>query len=113
MTKRRFHVYILECADGTYYTGVTGFLELRVAQHQTGHDPTSFTFRRRPVTLVWAEAFPTEQQARERERQLKGWSKAKKKALIQTGMTGVQAVVRAQHRRVGPARRRPKSKEQG
>jgi predicted GIY-YIG superfamily endonuclease len=106
-------VYILECADGTYYTGVTGSLELRLGQHQTGHDPTSFTFRRRPVTLVWTEAFPTEQQARERERQLKGWSKAKKKALIQAGMTGVQAVVRAEHGREGVARRRPKSKEQG
>jgi len=112
MTKRRFHVYILECADRRYYTGVTSSLELRVAQHQTGHDPTSFTFRRRPVTLVWTGAFPTEQQARERERQLKGWSKAKKKALIQTGMTGVQAVVRAEHRREEPARRRAKAKGQ-
>ena len=99
MTKRRFHVYILKCADGKYYTGVTNSLELRVAQHQQGHDPNSFTFGRRPVTLVWTESFPTEQQARERERQLKGWSRAKKKALIQNGLGAVKVVIRTEKKK--------------
>jgi predicted GIY-YIG superfamily endonuclease len=76
MTKRRFHVYIVECADGTYYTGVTGSLEIRVAQHQTGHDPSSFTFGRRPVTLVWTEAFLRSARAGADQ----GVVKAKKKA---------------------------------
>ena len=99
MTIRRYHVYILECADGKYYTGLTTSLELRLAQHRTGHDPRSFTFGRRPVKLVWTGSFPTEQQARECERQLKGWSRAKKQALIRKGLTGVHAVVRSERKK--------------
>ncbi|HLB63518.1 MAG TPA: GIY-YIG nuclease family protein [Anaerolineales bacterium] len=96
---RRFYVYILECADGKYYIGMTNSLQLRLAQHQAGHDPGSFTFSRRPVTLVWTESFPTEQQARECERQLKGWSTAKKRAVVQQGLTSVHAVARAQRKK--------------
>jgi putative endonuclease len=100
MAKHRFHVYILECTDGKYYTGVTSSLEIRLAQHRMGHDPSSFTFSRRPVALVWTESFSTEQQARECERQLKGWSKAKKRALIEGGLFAVHAVVRARSKKV-------------
>jgi predicted GIY-YIG superfamily endonuclease len=84
------------CADGKYYTGVASFLELRVAQHKMGHDPRAFTFGRRPVKLVWTDSFPTEQQARERERQIKGWSRAKKRALIEEGLNGVHEAIRVE-----------------
>jgi predicted GIY-YIG superfamily endonuclease len=100
----RSHVYILECADGEFYTGVTNSLKLRLAQHEMGHDPSSFTFGRRPVKLVWTASFPTEQQARERERQIKGWSRAKKRALIHGGPDAVHDTIRAEQKRAARPR---------
>ena len=76
-----FHVYILRCRDGKYYTGHTDNLELRIAEHQAGRG-ADFTARRRPVELVWAQDFPTRHEALASERQIKGWSRAKKEALI-------------------------------
>ena len=77
-----FWAYMLRCADGRYYTGHTDNLECRVAQHQAG-GYCAFTSRRRPVALVWSQAFPTRIEALEVERQIKPWSRAKKEALIQ------------------------------
>jgi predicted GIY-YIG superfamily endonuclease len=76
-----FWTYILHCADGRFYTGHTDNLETRYAQHQSGGF-CDFTSRRRPVTLVWSEEFPTRIEAREAERRIKPWSRAKKEALI-------------------------------
>jgi len=74
--------YILECADGSYYTGATTFLEQREAQH---HDGTfgGYTSLRRPLKLVWSEEFQTIHDAITVERSIKGWSRAKKLALIE------------------------------
>ena len=76
-----FWVYILQCADGRFYTGQTDDLERRVAEHQTG-GYCDFTASRRPVRLMWSENFPTRIEALEAERRIKPWSRAKKKALI-------------------------------
>lgn len=76
-----FYVYIVKCADGSYYTGHTDNLESRIAQHQTGQMP-GYTATRQPVRFVFAEEFATRQEAFERERQIKGWSRAKKEALM-------------------------------
>lgn len=76
-----FWAYMLRCSDGTYYTGHTDDLEARVAAHGSGLVP-GYTQSRLPVALVWSENFPERQQAFEAERQIKGWSKAKKDALI-------------------------------
>jgi predicted GIY-YIG superfamily endonuclease len=76
-----FWVYILRCADGLYYTGQTDNLETRIAQHHTGGF-CDFTSRRRPVTLVWSQEFPTRIEALEAERRIKPWSRTKKEALI-------------------------------
>ena len=76
-----FYVYILRCSDGSYYTGHTDNLEARLAAHQRGEIP-GYTFARRPVELVFSEDLPSRQDAFERERQIKGWSRAKKEALI-------------------------------
>ena len=76
-----FWVYILECADGSYYTGHTDNLELRVAQHKqnlTG----GYTSTRLPVKLVFSQSFTTRVEAISSERQIKGWSRAKKAAMI-------------------------------
>ena len=75
-----FYSYMLLCADGRYYVGHTDNLELRIAQHQSGHFG-GYTLRRRPVDLVWSEYFQTRDETLTIERQLKGWSRAKKAAL--------------------------------
>ncbi len=76
------YVYILRCADGSYYVGSTrGSLDDRVAQHNAGSFG-GYTARRRPVTLVYAHGFQQITDAIAAERQLKGWSRAKKEALI-------------------------------
>jgi predicted GIY-YIG superfamily endonuclease len=75
-------LYILLCADGSYYTGTTRTnLEFRIAQHQTGHFG-GYTATRRPVVLVYSEYFDRIVDAIAAERQVKGWSRAKKEALI-------------------------------
>ncbi len=76
-----FHLYILRCSDGSYYVGHTDDLEARVAAHQRG-DIDGYTRTRRPVRIVFSEQLPTRLEALERERQVKGWSRAKKEALI-------------------------------
>ena len=76
------YVYILHCNDGTYYTGVTNNYERRFAEHQEGLDPGCYTHNRRPLKLVYVEAFDKPMKAINREKQIKGWSKAKKAALI-------------------------------
>ena len=74
-------VYILRCADGSYYVGHTSDLSRRIARHNEGKAAVH-TAARRPVTLAYSEEFETERQAIARERQLKGWTRAKKEALI-------------------------------
>jgi putative endonuclease len=74
-------MYILECADGTYYTGSTNNLELRLAQHQNG-EGANHTEKRLPVKLVYYEEFERVDQAFYREKQVQGWSRKKKEALI-------------------------------
>jgi putative endonuclease len=75
-------LYILRCADGSYYTGTTRTdLEIRVAQHQTGYFD-GYTATRRPVVLVYSDHFDRIVDAIAAERQIKGWSRVKKEALI-------------------------------
>ncbi|MCU0849183.1 MAG: GIY-YIG nuclease family protein [Spirochaetes bacterium] len=75
-------MYILECADGTYYTGSTWNLEKRINEHQNGKG-AKYTSRRFPVTLVYFEQFISIRDAFNREKQIQGWSHAKKSALIE------------------------------
>lgn len=75
-------VYMLRCADGSYYVGKTqDSLEGRIAQHQGG-TYGGYTASRRPVELVWHQDFASFTDANAVERQLKGWGRAKKEALI-------------------------------
>jgi predicted GIY-YIG superfamily endonuclease len=74
-------VYILRCADGSYYVGKTDDLLTRLTEHQCGVG-ADYTSVRRPVEMVYAEEHITTRSAKERELQLKGWSRAKKEALI-------------------------------
>jgi predicted GIY-YIG superfamily endonuclease len=76
-----FYAYLLRCSDGSYYAGHTDNLDFRIGQHQTGA-MGGYTASRRPVTLVWSETFETRDEALAAELQIKGWSRAKKEALI-------------------------------
>lgn len=76
-----FAVYILRCADNSYYTGHTDDLERRLAQHQSG-TIRGYTFDRRPVELMWADHLPTREEALASEMRIKRWSRAKKEAWI-------------------------------
>jgi predicted GIY-YIG superfamily endonuclease len=76
-----FHVYVLRCADESYYTGHTDQLEARFVAYQEGRI-SGYTEERRPIKLVFTEEFASRDEAFQRERQIKGWSRAKKEALI-------------------------------
>lgn|SRR5690554_607672 len=99
-------VYMLRCSDCSYYVGsATGDdLTKRIAEHETGAYP-GYTWSRRPVKLVWSEHFERITDAIAAERKIKGWSRAKKEALIKRDWASVQLLSR---RRAG--RPRPKQK---
>ena len=79
---KHYTVYILECRDGSYYVGITNDIDTRIVQHNEGHDKKAYTFRRRPVSLVFEEHFKDVNQAIAFEKQVKGWRREKKEALI-------------------------------
>ena len=76
-----FYIYILRYADGSYYTGHTDNVEARLMAHEQGQF-SGYTQTHRPVRLVFVEESASRQEAFERERQIKGWSRAKKQAII-------------------------------
>ena len=99
-------VYIVRCRDGSYYTGLTREdVEARVWEHN--NDPIDgYTARRRPVTLVFCEVYDRLTDAIARERQIKGWSRAKKEALIKTDWASLQQLA---SRRAGRSKPSPSS----
>jgi tRNA/rRNA methyltransferase len=76
-----FWTYILRCSNGIYYTGHTDDIDRRIAEHRSGAIK-GYTFDKRPVEFMWAEEFPSRAEALEAELRVKGWSRAKKEALI-------------------------------
>ncbi len=83
------YVYILQCSDGTFYTGVTSNLTQRIHQHEVGFYPNSYTHKRRPVQLAFYCEFSDINLAIEKEKQIKKWTKAKKLALINGDYDGL------------------------
>jgi putative endonuclease len=96
------YVYMLRCADGSYYVGSATGEDLgpRVDQHNAGSYP-GYTFSRRPVVLVWSEYFDRITDGIAAERRIKGWSRAKKEALLDSDWTKVSELSR---RRAGRPR---------
>jgi putative endonuclease len=92
------YIYILLCSDGTYYTGVTSNLEKRIAQHNRGDKRNSYVFNRRPLTLVYTEQFSSAYKAIKREKQIKGRSRAKKKALIDRNIKQLEALSKSKEK---------------
>jgi len=77
---RPFFTYMLRCADRSYYVGHTDDIEHRIAQHESAVG--GYTATRQPIQLVWFEEFPTREEAKVVEAQLKKWTRRKKEALI-------------------------------
>ena len=77
-----YFVYILECADKSYYTGVTNDLEVRLLQHNNGENPLAYTYSRRPLILRHYQRFDYIEHAIEFEKQVKGWCRKKKEAMF-------------------------------
>ena len=88
-----YYTYILRCSDGSYYTGHTEDLETRLAEHQTGAF-LGYTQKRLPVELVFSDEFQAREDALDREKQIKGWSRAKKEALIAGDWEGLREISR-------------------
>jgi len=78
-----FCVYILHCADDTYYTGITGDLKRRVREHASGKHHRAYTYSRRPVRLVWHEEVEGKEVAETREKQVKAMNRRQKEKLIE------------------------------
>jgi len=77
-----YYVYILKCADHSFYTGITNDIERRLIEHKINGSKFSFTAKRLPVELVWYLACENPTEAIKIEKQIKGWSRRKKEALI-------------------------------
>lgn len=77
-----YYVYILKCSDNSYYTGVTNDIDRRLYEHQIGLNSNSYTHKRRPVKLVFCDYFIDINQAIEFEKQVKGWARKKKEAIM-------------------------------
>ena len=102
-----YAVYILRCSDGTYYTGLRKDLEGRIQEHEIGAHPESYTFSRRPIKLersVVTESYP---EAFQWEHRIKGWSRAKKKALIQGDIEGIHKIVKSERKKKEQNKKKP------
>ena len=80
---KSYQVYIIKCDDDSYYTGVTNDKERRMWEHENGENVGCYTFFRRPLKLVFCEMFFDINQAIAFEKQVKGWSRKKKEAIIE------------------------------
>jgi putative endonuclease len=105
-------VYMLRCSDGSFYVGsATGDdLTKRITEHQMGAYP-GYTSTRRPVTLVWSEHFERITDAIAVERQIKGWSRAKKEALIKGDWREISHLAKRRGGRPLPPKVIPESRE--
>jgi putative endonuclease len=90
-----YYIYIVECKDWSYYIGITNDIEKRLLEHNTGQDESCYTFTRRPVELKYFETFTDVNQAIAREKQLKGWSRKKKQALIAQNFENLKELAKA------------------
>lgn len=81
LAMKTFWVYMVLCDDASYYIGVTNDVDRRVAEHNLGQIEDCYTYRRRPVHLVYASEFRDANEAIKSEKQIKGWTRAKKAAL--------------------------------
>jgi predicted GIY-YIG superfamily endonuclease len=75
--EKEWFCYMVRCADGSFYVGISKNVGERIKRHNWGVGP-DYTAKRRPVVLIWSEGFGTSDAARQREKEIKGWSRTKK-----------------------------------
>ena len=92
-----YYFYILECHNGSYYTGMTNDLNRRMQEHHTGFDPGCYTYTRRPVELKYFEHFENVNEAISWEKQIKGWSRKKKEALSESNWERVKELAKSKN----------------
>ncbi|MBX7205758.1 MAG: GIY-YIG nuclease family protein [Bacteroidia bacterium] len=106
------YVYLVECTDGSFYTGVTNNIDRRLNEHNMGLNSGAYTFDKRPVVLKYCQAFTDYNLAIKREKQIKGWSKQKKLALIQENFEQLIILSNEKNMRKGFGKRSQTNKEQ-
>jgi len=89
-----FWVYILRCADNSYYTGHTDNLEKRIGEHQAGICG-GYTSTRLPIGLAFTQEFPSRVEALAAEQQIKGWSRKKKEAMMRGDWSEVSRLAKS------------------
>jgi putative endonuclease len=99
---KRYYVYILQCNDKSYYTGVTSALEKRIWEHQEGLVKGCYTHGRRPLRLVFQTEFNHVRDALSAEKQIKGWSRKKKEAVIQGRYDDLPELSKSKNSRMSP-----------
>ena len=101
-------VYILRCADNKYYVGNYRGVDLatRLGEHNSGHHPEAWTYKRRPVKLVWSTHFDRITDAISYEAQIKKWSRAKKEALIDGDLERLKALSKSKSAPADPSKAR-------
>lgn len=87
-----YHLYILKCADGTLYTGITTDLERRVAEHNDGKLGAKYTFARRPVKLVYSKKFKNRSLALKEEAKVKSLKRSEKLELMESNNKNLQTI---------------------
>lgn len=85
-----YNVYILKCSDKSYYTGITSNLDKRYNEHKLGKHKDCYTFKRRPLELVFNQEFNDVLQAIYFEKKIKKWARLKKEALINNNFDMLQ-----------------------
>jgi len=99
--RRKYYVYMLLCADDSFYTGITNDPERRLWEHNEGIVETCFTHERRPVRMVHCSVFDNVGDAIDWEKRIKGWSREKKLALMRDDWQAIHEIVKAERRRRG------------
>ena len=92
-----FWVYIIQCVDGSYYTGHTDNLEQRMGEHDKGAIVSSYTYKRRPLELVFSQEFVSREEALASEQQIKGWGRKKKEAMIRGDWAEVSRLAKSNY----------------
>ena len=90
-----YFVYIVECKDSSYYTGVTNDLDRRLWEHNSDENRSSYTYKRRPIILKYFQRFQDINQAIEFEKQIKGWSIKKKEALFREDWEEIERLAKS------------------
>ena len=96
-TAHSYYVYIVECSDKSYYTGVTNDYERRLWEHNNDENKNSYTYKRRPVELKYCEHFQNIQDAIAWEKQIKGWSRKKKEALFNNNWDEIKRLAKSKN----------------